>query len=314
MAQNDMDIANAAGAAFRADINSALQALAGTNSGATAPSVTYAYQWWADTTTALMKQRNAANTGWVIRGTLSEDRMPATKAAAYTLGVAHYEQFHDCVHATGFTITLTAAATMGDGFRATIRNSGAGNITLDGNASETIDGTTTRIIYPGETVQLVCTGTAWLTFGKTPDVLTTSGVTLGPVESTGTTTLDVYKESITAAPGVTGFGGTVSGVSAQYTRTGNLITMTVDINGTSMTTTRGSSSIGVGAVDWSVGDATYLPWSAVDPIFAATGSVWVDSGTTLSSACQINAAGGAINLGTIAACSRIVATLTWRCA
>lgn len=65
MSQHDYVLDNQAGAQFRADLNNALAAVATTNSGATAPATTYAYQLWADTTTGLLKQRNAANTDWV---------------------------------------------------------------------------------------------------------------------------------------------------------------------------------------------------------------------------------------------------------
>jgi hypothetical protein len=53
------------GVTVRAAINAALQALASNNSGATEPATTYAYMWWADTTTGILKQRNAANDGWI---------------------------------------------------------------------------------------------------------------------------------------------------------------------------------------------------------------------------------------------------------
>jgi hypothetical protein len=69
--QHDMDVANASGAAVRADINNALLALASSNSGPTAPATTFAYMWWPDTTSDIMKQRNAANTDWVDIFTLS---------------------------------------------------------------------------------------------------------------------------------------------------------------------------------------------------------------------------------------------------
>ena len=48
MSQNDMSIANAVGATVRADINSALQALASSSKGATAPSTPYAGQLWIE--------------------------------------------------------------------------------------------------------------------------------------------------------------------------------------------------------------------------------------------------------------------------
>ena len=65
MAQHDYNIANGTGAAVRSDLNNALSAIVSQNSGATAPSTTYAYMPWADTTTGLFKIRNAANNGWI---------------------------------------------------------------------------------------------------------------------------------------------------------------------------------------------------------------------------------------------------------
>jgi len=86
MSQNDMSLANASGAAFRADANSALQALVSNNSGATAPATTFAFMWWADTTAGILKQRNAANSAWIDVLTLSTGR--PTGAAASGLVTA----------------------------------------------------------------------------------------------------------------------------------------------------------------------------------------------------------------------------------
>jgi hypothetical protein len=71
MAQHDYIIANQSGAAFRSDLNNGLAAIVSQNSGAAQPSTTYAYQWWADTTTGLLKIRNAANNAWITIGTLA---------------------------------------------------------------------------------------------------------------------------------------------------------------------------------------------------------------------------------------------------
>lgn len=70
MSQHDMDVANQAGAAFRADMNLALQALASNSSGSAAPTTTFAYQFWADTNAGLLRIRNAANTAWIALGML----------------------------------------------------------------------------------------------------------------------------------------------------------------------------------------------------------------------------------------------------
>lgn len=65
MSQNDFNVANQGFPSFRSDMNSAFQALASNSSGATAPSTTYAYQWWYDTANDILKMRNADNDAWI---------------------------------------------------------------------------------------------------------------------------------------------------------------------------------------------------------------------------------------------------------
>jgi len=71
MSQNDMTIDNSTGANVRADINSAIQALATNNSGSSAPSTTFATQFFADTNAGIMKLRNTSNNGYVNLFTLA---------------------------------------------------------------------------------------------------------------------------------------------------------------------------------------------------------------------------------------------------
>jgi hypothetical protein len=85
VAQHDYIISNQSGAAFRADLNNGLAAIVSQNSGAAQPSTTYAYQWWADTTTGLLKIRNAANSAWVTIGTLADANLGLLSLAGGTL-------------------------------------------------------------------------------------------------------------------------------------------------------------------------------------------------------------------------------------
>ena len=75
MSQNDFTIANQGFPAFRSDLNGALQALASTSSGTSAPSTTFAYQLWIDTTTTtanILYIRNAANDGNIEIGRINQ--------------------------------------------------------------------------------------------------------------------------------------------------------------------------------------------------------------------------------------------------
>ena len=84
MAQHDYDIANGTGAAVRTDINNVLDAVVSQNSGSSAPSTTFSYQYWADTTAGLLKIRNGANNAWVTVGTLDAANLGLAKLASPT--------------------------------------------------------------------------------------------------------------------------------------------------------------------------------------------------------------------------------------
>lgn len=46
--------------------NAAFETIATNFTGPVEPAITYAGQWWFDTTADAMKQRNADNTAWVV--------------------------------------------------------------------------------------------------------------------------------------------------------------------------------------------------------------------------------------------------------
>ena len=85
MATHDYVISNGTGAAVRADLNNALAAIVSNNSSSSEPATKYAYQWWADTNTGILKIRNSANNGWVellqLDGTLTLENGSAAQPA-----------------------------------------------------------------------------------------------------------------------------------------------------------------------------------------------------------------------------------------
>lgn len=65
MAQHDFVIDDQNGLSFLADLNDVLSAIVSNNSGDTEPAETYAYQFWADTNSNILKIRNAADNAWL---------------------------------------------------------------------------------------------------------------------------------------------------------------------------------------------------------------------------------------------------------
>lgn len=186
------------------------EALLTKNSGATEPTVKFAFMFWVDTSTGLIKQRNAANTDWIIWGYYANQGFLRTNAGdpngALTgnyEGEECYDTTNDRVYkysggttvwyrqakfneavpfatktATPYTVLTTDNILEWNGsangtFNLYASSGNAGKIlqirnitslytlTLDGNASETIDGLTTIVIYPSQTITLYCDGTNW---------------------------------------------------------------------------------------------------------------------------------------------------------
>ncbi len=100
------------------------------------------------------------------------------KTANYTVLTTDKGKLIDATSGT-WTLTLPAAATAGDAFNVSIRNSSTGVITVDPNLTETIDGGSTLAINAGESAVLYCNGSAWVSVGKS------SGVPSGAITGYG---------------------------------------------------------------------------------------------------------------------------------
>lgn len=95
----------------------------------------------------------------------------AAKSANYTvvIGDIHGTLTVDSTGASR-TITLLAAATALSGFTITVvkADTSVNTVTIDGNASETIDGALTKVLrLPYQSATLVCDGSQWVTVAET---------------------------------------------------------------------------------------------------------------------------------------------------
>ncbi|NVO00040.1 MAG: hypothetical protein HXX17_11995 [Geobacteraceae bacterium] len=165
--QQDYDINNAdanTGIAVRAAINAALQALASNNSGATAPTTTYAYMWWADTGTGTLWQRDAANSTWINKGPLANSYNTLSEALNETKGAdIASAATTDIGAATGNyikvtgTTTITALGTAQAGVRRMVEFTGI--LTLTHNATSLIlPGAVNISTTPGDVATFISLG------------------------------------------------------------------------------------------------------------------------------------------------------------
>ena len=80
----DYTIANDTGANVRSDINAVLGAIQTLNSGSSDPSANVAYQLSVNTTSNLLKLRNAANNGYITIGNVTQANLGLAPLAGAT--------------------------------------------------------------------------------------------------------------------------------------------------------------------------------------------------------------------------------------
>lgn len=104
-------------------------------------------------TTVFVNLTKVSGTAMVV------NRIRSARTANTILGINDNSTLIDITSGT-FTQTFIAAATLASGWFCYIRNAGTGDITLDPNGAETIDGLETFIMYHGEVRLVQCDGTA----------------------------------------------------------------------------------------------------------------------------------------------------------
>jgi hypothetical protein len=156
----------------------------------------------------------------VISGGASATKTIANITAAYTVVAGDLGKIINCTSGT-FTISLTAAATLGSGFTCTIwntSNTATAAITIS-PATGTIDGVATLILRRGEGLDIVCDGTNWQINNKKPmrGYTENMGQTIGRSTSTGNVSMALGNSATASGEGAYAFGHlSNAGASASF--------------------------------------------------------------------------------------------------
>jgi hypothetical protein len=149
MAQHDYVIANQPFPSYRNDHNNSLSAVVSKNSGASAPSTTYAYQWWYDSTNDILKIRNADNDAWINFASFdqSNDNFSLTVQDLTVNGTGVIPSgtkmlFQQTSAPTGFTKLTTHNNKALRVVSGTASTGGTNSFTNAFNSSKTVSGTT----------------------------------------------------------------------------------------------------------------------------------------------------------------------------
>lgn len=164
-----------------------------------------------------------------------------TKSGNYTVLVTD-----DVVICTA-SLTLSLYATSGNSGRPfTARNTSSADVTLDGNAAETIDGAATFTVLPGRAVMIRCDGSNWR-------VVANGDAANGQIRfpatqnaSTDVNTLDDYEEG-SWTPVIGGSGGqsgqAYSFQVGKYVKVGKLVTAYFNVQLSTLGTITGTAQI-----------------------------------------------------------------------
>lgn len=166
-----------------------------------------------------------------------------TKTANYQLVLADAGALVDC--SGTFTLSFAAAAALGNNWFCYTYNSGTGDVTYDPNGSETIDGLTTFITYPGELRIIRCNGTALTSyvlkgFSK---VFTSSGTFTKPPgynDFEGEAWGGGGSGSATSGEGAGGGGGACNAFKLRNSAINSTETVTIGAGGAAVTASTGN--------------------------------------------------------------------------
>lgn len=124
----------------------------------------------------------------------STGKTVSTKTSAYTITSADNNALIVATSGT-WTLSLTAASTLGSGFWFEVLNTGSGLITIDPNSSETVNGATTIGVGPGGRIWIVCTGSLFYAHGNANRGALALKTTNQTINDLTTTTITFNSES-----------------------------------------------------------------------------------------------------------------------
>jgi hypothetical protein len=119
--------------------------------------------------TALARSGSGTAADWIIVPLTNDARKQVSqKTGPYTVISSDLGSIIECSGST-FTLSLTPASSLGDGFSVEIKNSegtsSTNQVTIDPNGSELIDDRSTVILKPGQWIRLVARSNNWIIAG-----------------------------------------------------------------------------------------------------------------------------------------------------
>jgi hypothetical protein len=186
--------------------------------------------------------------------TLNQSHPTASLTASYTFVAADRAQTYVWGGGTT-TVTLPAAATVGNNWFTLVKNNGTGTLTVDATGSETIDNGLTKTFAPNESAFIISTGVEYVTVGYGTSTQFAFTALVKSVTS-GAYTLTASEASNTIQTYI----GTLTGnVTVTYPPVVNLYVVSnqTSAGGYSLTLTTGVSG-GANAVIASGGQATLI--------------------------------------------------------
>jgi hypothetical protein len=132
-----------------------------------------------------------------IATTLNQSMPVSSFSSNYTAGVSDRSKAYVWTGGAG-TLALTAAPTLGNDWFLQVRNGGTGDLTIDPNSSELINGVATLTLSPGDSCIVITDGTQFWTIGFGQSAIYAFSVLQIDVAGSGNYTLSISELNKTA--------------------------------------------------------------------------------------------------------------------